>query len=127
MFEDIRVITEWLDDSNTNMVELDKLMRVAKIGEELGEAARAMPRRASRVRFIEALTIKFGRCIEAIIGMTGQNPRKGFTHNEDDLLNELADVMVTAACAIQNRTQNVVHTEAIVRAKLAHIRGRVGI
>jgi NTP pyrophosphatase (non-canonical NTP hydrolase) len=50
-------------------------IRILKITEEVGEAA------------------------EALIGMRG-NSRKGVCHTRDDLLDELADVIITAAVAM---------------------------
>ena len=51
--------------------------QVAKVGEEHGEAVAAM------------------------IGYTGQNPRKGFTHGRDDVVEELLDVAVAALNAVE--------------------------
>lgn len=38
-----------------------------------------------------------GELAEAMIGVMGQNPRKGFSHTTDDLLKEAIDVILTAA------------------------------
>lgn len=56
--------------------------RVAKASEEVGEA------------------------IDALIGISGQNPRKGKYGTIDDLLNELADVALTGMYAMQHFTKN---------------------
>src|SRR5258708_20956976 len=84
LFRDITRITAWLDEKSglRNNPVADNLSRVLKIGEEYGES------------------------VQAIIGLTGQNPRKGVTHSRSDLLAELADVIVTAFCAIQHFTQD---------------------
>jgi NTP pyrophosphatase (non-canonical NTP hydrolase) len=50
--------------------------RILKLAEETGEAA------------------------EALIGMQGINKRKGVCRTRDDLLDELADVIITAAVAM---------------------------
>lgn len=50
--------------------------RVLKISEEAGEAA------------------------SALIGMVGQNPRKGVTHSRADVAGELCDVVLTAIVAL---------------------------
>jgi NTP pyrophosphatase (non-canonical NTP hydrolase) len=75
--------------------------RVAKIGEELGEA------------------------IDALIGYTGQNPRKGEYGSVDDLLNELADVAFTGILAIQHFTKSYSHTAEILNARIERIHSRV--
>lgn len=38
-----------------------------------------------------------GEMAEAMLGVLGQNPRKGFSHTRDDLLKEIIDVILTAA------------------------------
>ncbi|MGQ5637148.1 MULTISPECIES: MazG-like family protein [unclassified Streptomyces] len=56
------------------------LLRVLKLSEETGEVA------------------------EAIIGATGQNPRKGVTHTWEDVQAELCDVVITALIALRTLT-----------------------
>jgi hypothetical protein len=55
-------------------------IRLLKLSEEVGEAA------------------------EAFIGMNGLNSRKGVCRSRDDLLAELADVIITAAVAMSGVT-----------------------
>jgi hypothetical protein len=43
-----------------------------------------------------------GEVVAAYIGMTGQNPRKGVTHTEQDVYDELLDVAVTALGAAEH-------------------------
>lgn len=102
LFEDIRDITAWLDTSNPASPHEDA-MRVMKLMEESGEAA------------------------AAYVGLTGQNPRKGKTHTMDDLLSELADVAITALCAMQHFTQDEVVTRGHLAAKVDQIIKRAGI
>jgi NTP pyrophosphatase (non-canonical NTP hydrolase) len=42
---------------------------------------------------------EFGEAVQAWIGVTGQNPRKGVTHTRQDVAGELGDVAVTALVA----------------------------
>ena len=102
LFGDVADITAWLDESNPESAHEDA-MRVLKLTEEAGEAA------------------------AAYIGMVGQNPRKGVTHTRDDLLKELADVAITALCAMQHFTQNEAVTRAYLAAKVQQIIKRSGI
>lgn len=95
MFTDLAAITQWLDKYNVDTPG-DDAMRVMKIGEEIAEAYRALA----------AIDVTFGRAVEAYIGMTGQNPRKGTTHTQADLCNELADVAITALCAMMHFTSS---------------------
>jgi NTP pyrophosphatase (non-canonical NTP hydrolase) len=96
LFDDIADITAWLDDANPSDAHEDS-MRVLKLVEEAGEAA------------------------AAYIGMVGQNPRKGVTHTMDDLTRELADVAITALCAIQHFTHSSTVTRGIVASKVQGI------
>ena len=62
-------LVEWLDTNGTLPPETDKLLRIMKLSEEVGEVS------------------------EAVIGVTGQNVRKGVTHTWDDVQAELCDVI----------------------------------
>jgi NTP pyrophosphatase (non-canonical NTP hydrolase) len=50
------------------------------------------------------LTEETGEAAEAFIGMHGLNSRKGVCRSRDDLLAELADVIITAAVAMTGVT-----------------------
>ena len=50
------------------------------------------------------LTEEVGEAAEAFIGMHGLNSRKGVCRSRDDLLAELADVIITAAVAMSGIT-----------------------
>ena len=54
----------------------------------------------SRSRYNCKLTEETGEATEAFIGMHGLNSRKGVCRSRDDLLAELADVIITAAVAM---------------------------
>ncbi|TDT36200.1 hypothetical protein EV562_10824 [Streptomyces sp. BK208] len=56
------------------------LLRMLKLSEEVGEVA------------------------EAVIGATGQNPRKGVSHTWEDVEAELCDVVITAMVALRTLT-----------------------
>jgi len=47
-----------------------------------------------------------GEVVAALIGVTGQNPRKGVTHTWDDVEEELYDVALTALAAIEHLRGN---------------------
>lgn len=75
--------------------------RLSKIGEEYGEA------------------------VQAFIGCTGQNPRKGITCTEDDVLGELADVIVTAAVCMQHLAKDPDRARSVIQRKIATVKERV--
>lgn len=68
---------KWLDAHHGNGRQ-QQTMRILKVTEEAGEVAQAW------------------------IGVVGQNPRKGITHTEREVADELADVAFTALVAIQS-------------------------
>ncbi|MDI5965778.1 MazG-like family protein [Streptantibioticus silvisoli] len=71
----LRRITAWIDNANGHS-DHETAMRLLKLAEEVGEVT------------------------QAYIGMIGQNPRKGITHTQEDVADELCDVVVTALVAL---------------------------
>lgn len=102
MFATIADITAWIDASNPAGPHEDS-MRVLKLLEEAGEAA------------------------TAYLGIVGQNPRKGVTHTLGDLLDELADVALTALSAMQHFTQDETAVRRVLLAKIDRIIARADI
>lgn len=77
--QNLVALSRWIDAGNAGRdPEAITWGRLAKITEEAGEV------------------------IAAYIGVTGQNPRKGKTHDEDAVLAELLDVAVTALGAAEH-------------------------
>ncbi|NEA62036.1 MazG-like family protein [Streptomyces sp. SID12488] len=70
----------WLDANQTHPDRESLLLRMLKLTEEVGEVA------------------------QAVIGATGQNPRKGTSHTWDDVRSELCDVVITAMVALRTLT-----------------------
>ncbi|GAA3750410.1 MazG-like family protein [Streptomyces tremellae] len=70
----------WLEERAVLPAEQERLLRLLKLTEESGEVA------------------------AAVIGATGQNPRKGVTHSWADVEAELCDVIVTAMVALRTLT-----------------------
>jgi NTP pyrophosphatase (non-canonical NTP hydrolase) len=70
----------WLDAHRAHEGREGLLLRMLKLSEEVGEVA------------------------QAVIGATGQNPRKGTTHTWDDVEAELCDVVITALVALRTLT-----------------------
>lgn len=64
------------DDAHGYPATLSEIVRILKVVEEVGEVA------------------------AAVIGVTGQNPRKGVTHTVLDVKAELADTILTAMVAL---------------------------
>jgi NTP pyrophosphatase (non-canonical NTP hydrolase) len=69
-------LAAWLDESSPLPPESEKLIRLMKLSEEVGEVT------------------------AAVIGVLGQNPRKGVTHTWDDVNAELCDVILAAMVAL---------------------------
>lgn len=67
-----------------------------------------------------------GESIEALIAWTGQNPRKPKRDEaRDELLTELADVVVTATLAIQHFTKDADETVECLHARLSFLYDRM--
>ncbi|MER6050310.1 MazG-like family protein [Streptomyces sp. NPDC001793] len=79
-WDTIDALVGWLDRESVLPAEQERLLRLLKLSEEAGEVA------------------------QAVIGATGQNPRKGRSHTWDDVHAELCDVIVTAMVALRTLT-----------------------
>lgn len=95
----IRGLVDWLDRENGNS-DHETAMRLMKLSEETGEV------------------------MQAYIGATGQNPRKGTTHSRAEVADELCDVIVTAAVALHRFTDD---PEGLLAEQLGRIAARVGV
>jgi NTP pyrophosphatase (non-canonical NTP hydrolase) len=87
----------WLDANRPVGGKEGMLLRMLKLSEEVGEVA------------------------QAVIGATGQNPRKGVTHTWDDVESELCDVVITALVALRTLTPD---TREVFTRHLARVTER---
>lgn len=97
-------LSRWIDEGNADRdPEARTWGRLAKITEEAGEV------------------------IEAYIGATGQNPRKGVTHGVVDVVDELLDVAVTALGAVEHMTGHCGIALPELHAKILRVARRAGV
>lgn len=97
-------ISQWLDDSQAHLhPDVVRWVRMAKVAEEAGEV------------------------IEALIGYTGTNPRKGVCRTEDDIRRELLDVVLTGLAAYEHLNGNDGSSLEALRLFIAHIHARAGL
>ncbi|MEV6111669.1 MazG-like family protein [Streptomyces sp. NPDC052109] len=68
------------------------------------EATREHPGQEGLLLRVLKLSEEVGEVAGAIIGTTGQNPRKGVTHTWEDVQAELCDVAITALVALRTLT-----------------------
>ncbi|MBN0044876.1 MazG-like family protein [Streptomyces actuosus] len=80
LWDTIDDLWAWLEAGQPHGGRDGLLLRILKLSEEVGEVA------------------------QAVIGATGQNPRKGTTHTWSDVESELCDVAVTALVALRTLT-----------------------
>ncbi|WP_405018892.1 MazG-like family protein [Kitasatospora sp. NBC_00070] len=73
-------LVAWLDRESRLPPGDERLLRILKVSEETGEVA------------------------QAVLGATGQNPRKGTTHTWTDVQHELCDVALAALVALRTLT-----------------------
>jgi hypothetical protein len=97
-------LSKWIDEGNAGRdAEAITWGRIAKITEESGEA------------------------IAAYIGATGQNPRKGVTHEIADVVDELLDVAVTALGAVEHLTNHDGLSLQRLDYKIVQVATRAGV
>ncbi|RCG29021.1 hypothetical protein DQ384_21980 [Sphaerisporangium album] len=96
-WETVERLVAWLDARSALAPDVELMSRLMKLSEETGEVA------------------------AAVIGVLGQNPRKGFTHTWDDVDRELCDVILTAMVALRSRTPDAA---AVFRSHLAAVASR---
>ncbi|MFE6284241.1 MazG-like family protein [Streptomyces sp. NPDC057877] len=80
LWTDVEALWAWVDANRPCDGREGLLLRMLKLTEEVGEVA------------------------QAVIGATGQNPRKGVSHTWDDVQSELCDVVITALIALRTLT-----------------------
>jgi len=73
------------------------------------------------------LTEEVGEVADAFIGMQGLSGRKGVCRTPDDLLAELADVIITAAVAMSGVTGDVDEARSHLERCLAAVTERAGL
>jgi NTP pyrophosphatase (non-canonical NTP hydrolase) len=81
---------------------------------------------SAEVRLLK-LTEEVGEAAEAFIGMQGLNSRKGTCRSRDDLLAELADVIITAAIAMSGIAGDVDEAASHLERRLAVVTERAGL
>lgn len=96
-WETVGRLADRLDAHSTLPAEQRRVLQILKISEEAGEVA------------------------EAVIGVLGQNPRKGFSHTWDDVRAELCDVIITAMVALHRIGPE---PEAVFAAHLGRVAAR---
>jgi NTP pyrophosphatase (non-canonical NTP hydrolase) len=73
------------------------------------------------------LTEEVGEVAEAYLSMQGLNRRKGVCRTRDDLLAELADVIITAAVAMSGIAGDVEEARSHLERRLAVVTERAGL
>lgn len=100
----LTALSRWIDAGNTKRdPEAVTWGRIAKVSEECGEV------------------------IAAFIGATGQNPRKGVTHDMLHVVEELLDVAVTALGAIEHLDGHRGTALARLDGKIVRVAERAGV
>lgn len=107
--EELAALVEWAD---------------AHLDREVAEQYKDQPLAQDWAR-VAKVTEEAGEAIDALIGVTGQNPRKGVYGDKDDLLSELADVALTGLYAIQHFTKDKDETVMFLLARAKYHRSRI--
>jgi NTP pyrophosphatase (non-canonical NTP hydrolase) len=102
--EELVALSQWIDRNNDHKpLQQQDWERTAKVCEEAGEV------------------------IAAMIGVTGQNPRKGVTHTVHDVIEELLDVVVTGLGAIEHLTGHSGVSLDLLDDKIHRVALRAGV
>ncbi|MGA5818364.1 MazG-like family protein [Kitasatospora sp. NPDC094028] len=97
IWESVDHLVAWLDEESTQSPQEERLLRLLKLSEEVGEVG------------------------AAVIGATGQNPRKGVTHTWEDVQHELCDVVFAALVALRTLTPDA---SRVFAERLAYVEQR---
>ena len=73
------------------------------------------------------LTEEVGEAAEAFLGVHGLNKRKGVCRSREDLLAELADVIITAAVAMSGVTGDADEARRHLERRLTAVTERAGL
>lgn len=73
------------------------------------------------------LTEEVGEVADAFLGVHGLNERKGVCRTTDDLLDELSDVIITAAVAMSGITADAGQARDHFERRLAAVMARAGL
>jgi NTP pyrophosphatase (non-canonical NTP hydrolase) len=73
------------------------------------------------------LTEEIGEVAEAYIGIQGLNKRKGICKTPDDLLDELADVIITAAVAMSGVAGDADQARSHFERRISAVTARAGL
>jgi NTP pyrophosphatase (non-canonical NTP hydrolase) len=73
------------------------------------------------------LTEEVGEVAEAYIGIQGLNKRKGICRTPDDLLDELADVIITAAVAMRGVAGDADQARSHFERRITLVTTRAGL
>jgi predicted house-cleaning noncanonical NTP pyrophosphatase (MazG superfamily)/NTP pyrophosphatase (non-canonical NTP hydrolase) len=73
------------------------------------------------------LSEEVGEAAAAYLGMTGLNPRKGVSHTREDLVGEVADVIITGAVTIVKLAGGPGAARAAFESHLAGVVSRAGL
>ncbi|MFE2723221.1 MazG-like family protein [Kitasatospora sp. NPDC059327] len=97
IWESVDQLVAWLDRESKLSPQEERLLRILKLSEEVGEVG------------------------AAVVGVTGQNPRKGVTHTWEDVQHELCDVVFSALVALRTLTPDAAQVFA---DRLAYVEQR---
>jgi hypothetical protein len=78
-------------------------------------------------RWLRQRTVPNGEVADAFLGVHGLNRRKGICKSQDDLLDELADVIITAAVAMNGITGDAELARRHFEQRLAAVTARASL
>lgn len=95
----LSALNRWIDASPANVGrpgDVVSVERIGKLQEEVGELAREL------MPYQLQISSSSGKAMEAMLALTGGNPRKPKTGDVLAVRHELLDVALTALCAVEH-------------------------
>lgn len=108
----------WDVEAAANLVALSKWIDAGNAGRD--------PEAVTWGR-LSKITEEAGEVIAAYIGYTGQNPRKGVTHQRHEVIEELLDVAVTALGALEHMSGHAGVSLFALTQKINAVAKRAGV
>lgn len=105
---------------------LEELDREEPVWDEIGKLHAHHGDVPVEIRLLK-LTEEVGEVADAFLGVHGLNKRKGVCRSRDDLLDELADVIITAAVAMSGITGDTDEARSHLERRLATVTERAGL
>jgi hypothetical protein len=99
-------LAEWEEQFLKHQAHVDAQAALVRLSKWIDTGLADRDREARQMHRVIKVAEEAGEAVAALIGAWGANPRKGVTHTDSELIDELLDVAVTALGAIEHLTDH---------------------